>query len=272
MAHNKNREITFTPLECHGFFRGVTQQKQQPENPWFNLGFNIIIPSLVLIKGDDWFGSRVEGLAIEPATLFFVVALAFPLGYGAYDFFKRRTFNFFSILGMIGVLLTGGIGLFKLPPEWVAVKEAAIPGILGLATLVSAFTRYPMVRVFLYRPEIFQVAKIKTRLEQRGTEAGFEKLMRQTTFLLAGSFFLSAVLNYGLAKWIVVSPAGTDAFNNELGKMMAWSFPVIMVPTLAMTAAALWLCFRGLKELTGLTLEDLLEDPKADSRGGKTGG
>ena len=47
--------------------------------------------------------------------------------------------------------------------------------------------------------------------------------------------------------------------------MMAWSYPVIVVPTLFVTGFALWMCFRGLKELTGLTLEDLVEDPKAKS-------
>lgn len=236
--------------------------KQRPENPWLNIGFNLIVPSVLLFKGDDWFGGPLERLPVEPATSLFVVALAFPLGYGVYDFARRRKWNFFSFLGIIGVLLTGGIGLLRLPPSWIAVKEAAIPGLLGLATLVSAFTRYPLVRAFLYRPEIFRVDRIRKRLSERGTEAGFERLMKRTTLLLAVSFFVSAVLNYGLARWIVVSPAGTDAFNRELGKMMAWSYPVILVPTLAVTAVALLICFRGLKELTGLSLEDLVEDPK----------
>ena len=256
-------EFTFTGGLCHDFFHGVPNIEKKTENPWLNLGFNIIIPSLLLIKGDDWFGGSLESLPMKPATFLFLVALLFPLGYGAYDFITCRTWNLFSILGIIGVVLTGGIGLLELPPGWVAIKEAAIPGILGVATLVSAFTKYPLVRVFLYRPEIFQVEKIQSRLTERQTTEGFDRLMRKTTWLLAASFFLSAVLNYGLAKWIVVSDAGTDAFNQELGKMMAWSFPVIMVPTLLVTGFALWLCFRGLKDLTGLTLEELIEDPKA---------
>lgn len=237
---------------------------KKTENPWLNLGFNLIIPSILLIKGDDWFGDRLGGLPMQPATFLFLVALAFPLIYGIYDFVARRTWNFFSILGIIGVLLTGGIGLLKLPPEWVAIKEAMIPGILGLVTLVSAFTRRPLVRVFLYRPEIFRVEVIQAKLEERKATAGFEVLMRRTTYLLAASFLLSAVLNFFLAKWIVVSPAGTEAFNKELGKMMAWSYPVIVIPSLAVTGFALWMCFRGLKELTGLTLEDLIEDPKRE--------
>ena len=261
----KNIEITFTPESCHDYFPRVASNEKKAENPWLNFGFNLVIPSLLLIKGDDWFGGGLAGLPFEPATSLFVIALAFPLGYGIYDFARRRVWNFLSILGIVGVLLTGGIGLLKLPPSWVAVKEAAIPGILGVATLVSAFTKYPLVRAFLYRPEIFRVDRIRKRLEERGTSEGFERLMRSTTYLLAVSFFLSAVLNYALAKWIVVSPAGTDAFNRELGKMMAWSYPVIVVPTLFVTGFALWMCFRGLKELTGLTLEDLVEDPKAKS-------
>lgn len=241
----------------------MSETQKKTENPWLNLGFNLIIPSLLLMKGDDWFGERLTGLPMEPSTFLFIAALLFPLGYGAYDFATRRTWNFLSILGIIGVLLTGGIGLLQLPPQWVAIKEAGIPAILGIATLISAFTSRPLVRVFLYRPEIFQVEKIQTRLEERGTEPGFEKLMHKTTYLLAASFLLSAVLNYILAKWIVVSPAGTEAFNKELGKMMAWSYPVIVVPSLIVTGFALWICFRGLKDLTGLTLEEMVEDPKA---------
>lgn len=257
-------EITFTGRPCHDFFQRVARNASKNENPWLNIGFNLIIPSLLLIKGDDWFGDQLAGLPLEPATAMFVLALAFPLGYGIYDFITRRTWNFFSILGTIGVLLTGGIGLLELPPQWVAIKEAMIPGILGLVTLVSAFTKRPLVRVFLYRPEIFRVEKIQEKLDENGAQVGFEVLMRKTTYLLAASFLLSSVLNFFLAKWIVVSPAGTEAFNKELGTMMAWSYPVIVVPSLVVTGFALWMCFRGLKELTGLTLEDLVEDPKRD--------
>ncbi len=241
----------------------MTDAPKKTENPWLNLGFNLIIPSILLMKGDDWFGERLAGLPLEPSTILFVAALLFPLGYGVYDFIQRRTWNFLSILGIIGVLLTGGIGLLKLPPEWVAVKEAAIPAILGVVTLISAFTNRPLVRVFLYRPEIFQVEKIQNQLDEKGTHTGFERLMKNTTYLLAASFLLSAILNFFLAKWIVVSPAGSDAFNKELGKMMAWSYPVIVIPSLVVTGFALWMCFRGLKSLTGLTLEEMIEDPKA---------
>jgi len=240
-------------------------KENKQENAWLNLGFNILVPTFLLIKGDDWFGTALGVFPLAPSTSVFILALLFPVAYGAYDLIRRKKWNFFSILGVIGVLLTGGIGLLKLPTEWIAVKEAAIPGLLGLAILISTFTRKPLVRVFLYRPEIFQVEKIKNALEERNAVSGFEVLMKKTTYLLAASFFLSAVLNYYLARKIVVSPSGSEAFNQELGKLMAWSYPVIVAPTLIVTAFALWVCFRGLKNLTGLTLEELVVEPEKKS-------
>gem|GEM_PF-4181523 len=42
--------------------------------------------------------------------------------------------------------------------------------------------------------------------------AGIKRLTRW----MIGSFALSTALNYILASWIVVSPAGTQAFNEEI--------------------------------------------------------
>ena len=95
------------------------------ENLILNLACNIVVPTFVLSKlsGDNRLGP-VGGL---------VVALAFPLGYGAYDFARRRRMNFISILGIVSVLLTGGLGLMKLDGFWFAVKDGALPAFPGLS-------------------------------------------------------------------------------------------------------------------------------------------
>ena len=74
-----------------------------------NLLINIIIPALILAKlsGDDWLGTKWA----------IVVALAFPLLYGLRDFLKTGRANFFSGLGIISILLTGGISLMELDAE-----------------------------------------------------------------------------------------------------------------------------------------------------------
>ena len=58
-----------------------------------------------------------------------------------------------------------------------------------------------------------------------------------------------------------MSPSGTDAFNSEVSKMMAWSWPVIVIPSMAIMMVTLWLLLKGIKEMTGLELEDILHAP-----------
>jgi hypothetical protein len=240
----------------------MTKNRPPPENLWLNLGFNVVLPAIVLMQGKAWgrglWGGSEEGLTL----VVFLVALSLPLAYGVYDLIRRRRWNFWSILGLVGVLMTGGIGLLRLPPEWVAVKEAAVPALLGVAVLASQWTRRPLVRVLLLRDEVFDLERIETRLAERNARGAFDRLIRRANGLFAGSFALSATLNYALASWIVVSPAGTDAFNAELGRMALLSYPVIALPTLAVTGTALWLLFSGAGKLTGLTLEEMLAHPR----------
>lgn len=232
------------------------------ENTFLNLGFNLILPILLLNKGKQWFGSYLEPYFENVAVGVLLIAIAFPVGYFIYDYFKRSKYNIFSILGLISVLLTGGIGILEIPTQWFAVKEAAIPLLLGLAVLISLKTPYPLIRTLLYNPEIIEVEKVHNALVAHSSEAAFERLLVRCTWLLAGSFLLSAVLNFFLARWIVVSPSGSDAFNQEVSKMMAWSWPVIAIPSMAIMMYALMQLLGGIKKMTGLELDDVLHGAK----------
>ena len=81
------------------------------------------------------------------ATTALIVALAFLLGWGLFERFRYKTFNAVTVLGLISVSLTGGIGLAQLDPQWLASREAAIPGLLGIAVPVSTRTRYPVIAI-----------------------------------------------------------------------------------------------------------------------------
>ena len=45
----------------------------------------------------------------------------------------------------------------------------------------------------------------------------FETRLQHATYWLSSTFLFSAIMNYALAKWIVTSPPGSPAFNEELG-------------------------------------------------------
>ena len=227
--------------------------KPKPENLLLNLVCNVALPTLILSKGssDSLLGPK-WGL---------IVALAFPIGYGIHDFARRRRFNFISIIGFVSVLVSGGFGLMKLDGFWFAVKDAALPGLIGVAVLASMRAKEPLVHEILYNPQVIDIERVDAALTARGTQQAFTRLMDSSSYLLALSFAVSAVLNYFLARYLLVSPPGTAAFNAELAKMHLWNWPVIVLPSMAMMMYALWRLLKGLSVLTGLSLDEIMHQP-----------
>jgi hypothetical protein len=220
-------------------------------NPLVELTVTLIIPSLVLMKL-----SGPQDLGAVNALL---AALAFPLAWGVRGLFRERKLSLFAVLGVVSIVLTGGIGLLQLDTQWLAVKEAAIPGLLGLAVAISTHTPYPLVRVLLYTPALMDVERIQTQLTERGNGAAVDARLKTATWMLAGSFFFSSVMNYFLATWIVTSPAGSPAFNEELGRLTLLSYPMIALPSMLIMMAALYYLARAIKALAGLTLMEALK-------------
>ena len=218
--------------------------------PMIDLLVSIVIPSVILMKF-----SGAENLGASTAL---IVALAFPLGWGLYELTKYRKYNFIALLGLISVFLTGGIGLLQLDPQWLAVKEAAIPGLIGIAVLISTYTPYPLIRTLLYNPKLINVDKIRQKLNESDNSDVFETRLQNATYLLSSTFLFSSVMNYILAKWIVTSPAGSAAFNEELGQMTLLSYPVIAIPSTIMMMAIFYYLWRTINGLTGLKLDEVL--------------
>lgn len=228
-----------------------TTPRPQPEPFLPNIGFNVLIPIIVLGQGD-----RVT----SNAALVLLVALAFPIIYFIHDLNKRKKVNFISILGFVSVLLTGGVGLFELPRFWFIVKEAAIPAIIGLAVLVSMATPYPLVRSLLYSRQIFDVDLIQAKLAERSTEPQFNRLLNGATVLLASSFLFSAALNFLVANHFVRTEPSIDPaqFNAEVGAMTGWSYLIIALPSMLVMMGILLYLIRGIHRFTGLTLNECM--------------
>jgi hypothetical protein len=211
---------------------------------------SLVIPSIILMKfsGDENLG----------ATAALIVALAFPLGWGLFELVRYRQFNFIALLGLISIVLTGGIGLLQLDPQWLAIKEAAIPGLIGIGVLLSTYTRYPLIRTLVYNPKFINVEMIRQRLNESNNSKAFESRLQNATYLLSGTFLFSSLMNYILAKSIVTSPAGSASFNEELGQMTLLSYPVIAIPSTLMMFVIFYYLWRTINGLTGLKLEEIL--------------
>jgi len=249
-----SNRMTIVSLPYYENIMSTQTKTKRPNNTLLEIIFNIAIPSIILMKlsGAEYLGS-VNAL---------VLALLFPLIYGVYDFVKNKSMNFISLLGFLSTLLTGGIGLFELDVEWLAIKEAAIPSVIGLVVLVSGFWGKPLIAKILLNPMLFNLDLIyQTLSEQNKTEA-FKSKVQRGNHLLSITFIFSATMNYLLAKWIVVSPAGTAQFNEQLGEMTLWSYPVIAIPSMIMMMAIMFYVVKGVMKLTGLTFEQILNAEK----------
>lgn len=240
-------------------FSAPTQQAnpapQKQENPWLNIIFNIALPVFILNKGS-------EPLGAETAL---IIALLFPLCYGAYDFFRQRKMNWIALLGLLNVGLTGGFALSGLTGIWFAVKEAAFPALIGLFVFGSSWTGNPFVKKIFMNPQVMNLELIELKLIERG-RAQFDELLKRATMLFAGSFAVSAALNFGLAYHIFhdLPPQLTDQeksnlLNEQIAQMTQWSFIVIMIPSMIILAGILWYLIQGLEKTTGLPKEHLFK-------------
>ena len=169
---------------------------------------------------------------------------------------SAKKVSFFSVIGVVSIMLTGGVGLLKLPAEYLAIKEALIPGLIGICILISIWTPFPVIRSLLQSGLDFE--SIDKKLHEHNKNAEFETVMTKATLIFALSFFVSSTLNYLLAKWIVVSPTGSTAFNEELGRMTLLSYPVIVVPSFLIMMVMAYYVISKLTKLTGIAMEDLM--------------
>lgn len=219
-----------------------------------SLILNIVLPTIIMIRyaSEDKLGP-INAL---------LLALAFPLLYGIYGMIRERKVGWMPVVGMISILISGGVGLLKLPAEWIAVKEATIPLILALAILISAWIGKPLARMFLN--QMLDRDRVYAALEERGTVAEYERRTAIATWLLAGAFFLSAILNFILAKVVVTADGGTQQYTEQIGRMTALSFPVITIPVFVVLTGTILYIMNTVSKLTGLESEDVLRDPKKE--------
>ncbi len=147
---------------------------------------------------------------------------------------------------------------FKLDTQWIAIKEAAIPAFIGIAILVSTQTRSPLFKLLIYNPKIMDIDTIKQKLIERKNTETFEKRLLLATYMLGGTFFFSAIMNFTLAKWIVTSPSGSNTFNEELGQLALYSYPVIAIPSMIMMMFIFYYLLRSINNMTGLSINEVL--------------
>jgi hypothetical protein len=233
----------------------ATSHKKQ-ENGFINIFINVLIPVLILDK-------LTQKMGALPAL---ILALAFPLSYGIYDFYRQKKINMFSTLGLINISVTGTLALLGLGGIWFAIKEAAFPVLVGVFVYASSFTENPFIKTMFLNPQLMDLDKIDASLKDKSNEGAFIKHLQFCTQLLSLSFAFSAVANFYIAIriFLPIDPlleksAQAALLNEQIAKMTSAGFAVIMVPSIVFMIFILWYFMKGIHKLTGLESQDYMK-------------
>ncbi len=114
------------------------------------------------------------------------------------------------------------------------------------------------MRVFLYTPELFDHKRIEKEVKAQGNLQSYNRLIFQTTLVMAASFFISAVANYFLAQYFLEGETTRVDYNAGVGKLTGWGFAVIGLPCLVLWLGALLRLIKGIKSMTGLDTDSIM--------------
>lgn len=217
-----------------------------------------VIPYIILTKAAPYLGEKGPTWAL-------LIAISWPLAYGLQDYFKNDRTNYISIFGLINTVFTGGFALLELSSTWFIVKEAAFPFILGVMVFFSSLSKKPVIKFMFNFAQIMDVDKINTRLAENQSEIKYENLLIKTNNLFSLSFFISALLNFVLAYWVFkdIDPSLSEkmrmeALNQQIADMWWMGYVMIALPLTGFLMYILFKLINGLRELTGLELDDII--------------
>jgi hypothetical protein len=219
----------------------------QARESLIELGMNIVAPTVVLLflSGDDYLGP-VLGLGI---------GLSFPLLHGVRSLWLSGSISPISVIAVISVMLTGGIGLFELEARWFVLKEGMVSLLFAGLTGASLATPWPVAEVMWWL--VFDEDKVREALDAHGHTEAYQRELNRATVGLSAVMFLAAFGTWILAWFMVTADAGTTAFNEELGSYTFASFIVITFPSMGMMYVVLNRLMNATEDMTSIPLQDL---------------
>lgn len=224
-----------------------TTKKSQNNNIILDLLFGILIPSMLLTRGPDYF-------PILSALELFLIAISIPILYGIYDLISNKHFNVISFAGLLNVALTGGVGLFQASKPIIVIKEAGFPLILGLLMIIFNTRLQGFIKT--QAEEILNITLIISRSSKVFFDSWVKWISRQIPY----TFFLSSILNGIMTIIVIQSQPGTQVFNEEIAKLLIWGFLGVAIPCMIVTIGIMIVGFKKLQNKTGLKFEELFKN------------
>jgi hypothetical protein len=107
-----------------------------------------------------------------------------------------------------------------------------------------------------YNKELIDTDKVEAALTEKNNHEAFERLFVSGTYLMFFSLLISAGLHYFVAVHFLKSPIPT---NEELGQLIAWKYPLIVLPLTVIMMVIVFFIFNRIGKLTGLKFEEMFK-------------
>lgn len=209
---------------------------------------NIFIPIGILLTL-----SSEDRLGAIPALL---LAIGIPAVYGITMLLRTRKINTQSILGIISVLLTGVIAVFRLDTILFPIKEAAIPIGFAIVLLVTNRTRFPIVKLLM--DMVQRKEKVERAIGATGAETAYRQHIERSGTIWAGIMTISGIMKFTLSSIIMDAPAGTEEFNTQLATYELVQIPTSMMVTMVMILSLIWYIGKGTARIIDTSPADVL--------------
>lgn len=231
--------------------RIVSDPKTQQVNPWQELIFTVLLPSLALeyLSADNRLGPFGALCA----------SMVPPILFGLYSWHKKFTWNLFSIIGLGTVILSGILGLFEMSAFWIGIKESSISIVIALAFPVTAWFGKPLLDAIFMQPQFINVRAIqKARLEPHKDRA-FKQMMLRCSWTTFIGMTLCSVGNFFYALYVLGDAVpGSEEFVKGLSKLNWMSMIVIGIPMTVIMMMVFFQFLKGAQTITQLEKDDLL--------------
>ena len=118
--------------------------------------------------------------------------------------------------------------------------------------------------MFIYTPELFDVRRIEQTVAANGEERAYQKLLANSSWILAGTLVTSSIGNFFLSlsfmSSVIQQPEAEQqvAYNAAIGSITWWGFLIIGIPILAALVFIMTRLIKRLGRLTGLSRDELL--------------
>ena len=225
--------------------------KTTQPNAIAELVLTVVLPSVVL----DYMS---EPQRLGPYWAL-VVSMLFPIGFGIWCWVHHSGWNALSGLGLVTVLLSGGLGLLKLDSFWFAVKESAMPVILGLAFPMSHRWGKPLINTLIMQPQVLNVRSLTEALAEPAKQSAYDASLLRASWSLGMGMIISAAANFFLALWLLQGKEpGTPAFVKGVGTLNWSSTLVVGAMLIGIMLLVMVRFLREVQQVTGLERDDLL--------------